>query len=875
MKKERRQHEAPIPEALQSKIEQFKGRLWRIKIAEAVLAGFFGLLFSYALVFLSDRIWDTPKWLIGLILLAGVGLFAVFAPYWIHRWVWGHRDEAQLARLIARRFPRLGDRILGIVELQDQSAEGVALSRQLREAAMKQVAEEAESRDFEQAVPAARHRKWAMVVGGVALVCGAFFVVFPQAGVNAMQRWLMPFADIERYTFVSLERLPAELPVPFGEAFEIEVALKSGSVGSPAVAQARVMGGEWVEAELSNSRYLFKIPGQQARQRFQVKAGDARLETTLVPRVRPTITQAGAVVKMPEYLQRGLEEKDLRGGVLSVLKGSEVNIIAQASDVVSRAWFEEPKDTEGKSSGDESGGAARRPMKVSGAQLRSESFEVVENGVSSFMWEDQFGLKGSAPYRIQIEALEDLEPVVYIESSERSYLILAEETLEFEIVADDDFGLKQVGLEWSGEFTKPSPGLPASGELLLEEGDPHKLRMSVDAAFSPSSLAIEPQKLTLRAFAEDYHPERGRAYSSPITVYVLDKTDHAQMLKGKFERSLGELEAAARREQKQLTENQLLEREKPEALLEEDARDQLQRSADEEAENRERIARINEELERLFNEANRNDKVDKEFLKSLADLMRKLKELESSDMPEVEKKFRDASDQRNSADKSKRDLDEAVKRQQEVLEKMRQAIEEANEVNENFEASTFVARLKQAADDSDSVARVFINEMDRMVGLLIEEASSSAREFLSNTEEAQRRLAGEIIWIEEDLLNFVKRSDKPVYGEVLQLMKEADLRLKLDQILRRLSRNQGFETATRSRDLAVELRRWADLIDESRRDPSGGGGGGGGASDPLGDEDFEFMIRVMQMIQKEQDLRARTRALEQMRRSQAKQNLES
>jgi len=46
----------------------------------------------------------------------------------------------------------------------------------------------------------------------------------------------------------------------------------------------------------------------------------------------------------------------------------------------------------------------------------------------------------------------------------------------------------------------------------------------------------------------------------------------------------------------------------------------------------------------------------------------------------------------------------------------------------------------------------------------------------------------------------------------------------------------------------------------------GGGGGAGGAPDAE-DEDFEFMLRVMKMIQSEQDLRAQTRVLEQLRRS--------
>ena len=76
-------HQAPIPEGLQKQLELFKKRLWHIKIAEAVLAGFFGLLFSFLLVFGLDRLVETPNIVRLVILLVGVSLFAIFAPYWI------------------------------------------------------------------------------------------------------------------------------------------------------------------------------------------------------------------------------------------------------------------------------------------------------------------------------------------------------------------------------------------------------------------------------------------------------------------------------------------------------------------------------------------------------------------------------------------------------------------------------------------------------------------------------------------------------------------------------------------------------------------------------------------------------------------------
>ncbi|MFM2243379.1 MAG: hypothetical protein RLZ97_2235, partial [Verrucomicrobiota bacterium] len=57
----------------------------------------------------------------------------------------------------------------------------------------------------------------------------------------------------------------------------------------------------------------------------------------------------------------------------------------------------------------------------------------------------------------------------------------------------------------------------------------------------------------------------------------------------------------------------------------------------------------------------------------------------------------------------------------------------------------------------------------------------------------------------------------------------------------------------------------AKMLEDAAGDQGGGGGGGGGGSQE--DEDFEFMLRVMRLVQQQQDLRARTRALETLRRS--------
>ena len=137
----------PIPAELSKQLADFQKSLWRIKITEAVLAGIFGLIISFLLVFALERLFPIPALARLAILVAGTSLAAVFAPYWVRRWVYGHRREEQLARLISRKFPKLGDRLLGIVELQDQKEAQEALSPELRAAAMIHVANQAAKRD--------------------------------------------------------------------------------------------------------------------------------------------------------------------------------------------------------------------------------------------------------------------------------------------------------------------------------------------------------------------------------------------------------------------------------------------------------------------------------------------------------------------------------------------------------------------------------------------------------------------------------------------------------------------------------------------------------------------------------------------------------
>ena len=867
---QRRQRQAPLPESLKLQLAGFRSQLWKIKVAEAVLAGFFGILLSYLLVFGLDRLWATPAVVRLGILVGGTSLFVLFAPYWIHRWVFGHRREGQLAKLISQKFPRLGDQLLGVVELQDQVESRESLSPELRAAAMIEVAEEAKGRDFEGALPSSKHRSWSLAVLGTFAIATAALIFVPKVGLNALKRWLMPFSDTPRYTFTRLEEFPKHLIVPFGEAFTLDLRLREDSDNQPPAATARYNTQDPVTASLSGTLYSFAFPGQQARGTVTLKIGDARETITVEPVLRPAAETIAANVRPPDYLGQDPKRIDLRAGVLSVLAGSSVSLEATVSRELATGTLSFRHLPPEQTSGDGEPAAPPEPetlaLKVRERSLVSPARTILDTPAEMRLdWTDVLGLGGDDGFRLRIEPIPDQAPSVYIQGIDRQRVLLAEETVEFEILGEDDFGMKEIGIEWRGQFTKPTDASPANGELKLLGGAPDLRRLSEAVAFSPSTLDIPPQKLTVRAYAEDYFPDRGRVYSEPITLFILTRDEHAQLLKTQFDRIIGELEDAARREQNELDENKRLERLDDGKLQEDEGRKRLEQQESNEAENAERMRELAERMEELFKNAARNGELAPDTMKKLAESLENMRELGAKDLPEVEKELKESQDERSDPEQSKKDLNEAIEKQQEALDKMRKTIEQANEANREFEASTFINRLKRAATEEDGIASSLVEHLPGLIGLGIEDVDPSDQRIIGELSIQQRRTASDVRWIQEDLGHFYARTQKEIHKELLTKMQESHIDTALDDNRERIARNESYRSIAYCRKWADQLREWAGKLEGPKEDTGGEGGDGDGEGGE--DSDFEFMLKVMQMIQKEQDIRARTRALEQLRRS--------
>ncbi|MDB4416179.1 hypothetical protein N9270_05585 [Akkermansiaceae bacterium] len=900
---------APIPAELSKQLADFQRSLWRIKVTEAVLAGIFGLIISFLIVFALERLFPIPALARLAILIAGTSLAAVFAPYWVRRWVYGHRREEQLARLISRKFPKLGDRLLGIVELQDQQESKEAMSPELRAAAMIHVANQAAKRNMNEALPYSRHKKLALgvLMGAAAITFG--FSIAPKAGGNALKRWLMPLSDTDHYTFTQFDtdKMPDPLVVPLGEAFSFSAPLKKDSDNRPANARARYGQQEWVQADLGeNGSYQFEFTGQETQDRITIEAGDADHRVWVEPEVRPEVSGFEALVTLPDYLQLDPRDVDIRTGVLTALEGSKIVLKGSFSREIlkasahldpqpleetaiseSRAPIEAENPTDLESSrtkAEEEGKKAAiesvvklpepRDLKLfmDGATVSTEPIDLGRFHASvPFTWTDVKGLDGAGSFKVEIKTSEDQIPTSYIQGIERNIVILAEETLEFDIISEDDFGLREIGLSWVGSFNKPSDDEPATGSLTLKKGYPSSNRLSERAIFSPQTYGIAPQTLILSAYTEDYKPGRGRIFSEPLTIYILTRDEHAQVIKKRFDRVISELEDAARKELNNLDENERLDKNNTaEELQSEEAKEQLAESEQKEAENAEKMKEIAKKMEAIFKDAARNGELDQKTMKEMADALQNMKELGGKDMPEVEKKLGEAQDQKSTPEKTEKDLKEAIEKQKEALEKMQETIEKANQANENFEASTFVNRLKKSSADEGSIGNSLNSALTGKLAIVgaapnSDDIDPANQRLLGELSGQQRSVTNDVRWIQEDLERFYARTQKPIHKEVYEDMAKSLIDEKLERLREKIQMNHTFTSRKLSKNWSDRLMSWAEKLEGPK--PDGNGGGGDGGSGGGEEKDFEFMLKVMRMVQAEQDIRGRTRSLEQMLRS--------
>lgn len=909
----------PLPPRLEQKLEQFRERLWSVKIAEGALAGLVGLGVSFFLVFILDRVLDTPTSLRASILILGFAVPALGLPLLWHRWVWQQRTLEEAARFLRRRYPRLGDELLGVIELAHHST---GSSRVLVDAAMRQVDDRVEREDFREAVPAPLYRRWLSAALILLSLAGILFVFVSGATQNSLARWISPWKKIERYTFARLEAAPDKLVVPFAEPFDLSPKLAESTEWTPERATVKLPGNTKLSSPQESGRYGFTIPPQKEQGTLSLRVGDATKKVSVEPLPRPELTSVEAILRLPDYLRY---EKDavvpVRGGSLSVVEGATTTIFATTSRDLSEAV------------------ADGEPAKITGASFRTTPFPVSDEMTRQFNWRDIYGLEAKSPLTLQITPVKDAAPDIFASQIENRKIVLEEELISFQLSAKDDFGVREIGLEWRSVSSDTDGASTLLGEKPVSAGSPERRDIETVGTFSAKREGVAPQWLQIRAFTNDFLPNRERSYSPAFLVQIMSPQDHAKWLTDQFSRWFRGARESYEREQ-QLHENNLALRAlSAEELDQPDSRRRLQDQASAETSNARRLEAVTQGGRELVGEATKNDEFDAEKLESWAEMVKALDEIAKNRMPPVadllekassapggaasatskdstlpkntpddqtpapigqapatpiansekspgpEKKAPDSekksaqsppssppssglpqttlassAEENPEASPAQKTLDRAIKEQKNLLADFAKITEELQQILSSLEASTFVKRLKAASRQQTEIASNLSRTLENSFGTPRHRLERSIRDLAAETVKREDEQSRFVYNIQTDLDAYYQRKQDVIYKNVLEQMKAGAVVPGLKGIGQESLVNLNGRSIAAAEFWADTLDRWAEeLVAAASKEESGEQKGEMKNLPP------EIVLLIMKSLQEEMQLRDETREMESTR----------
>jgi hypothetical protein len=604
----------PLPPLLENKLADFRRKVWIVKITEALLAALFGIALSYFLVFVLDRFFETPGWVRLALLAGGSAGLGLGLPLKWHTWVWRQRRLEDAARLVRRTFPRLGDQLLGIVELAHTEAAQSGRSERLIQAAMAQAAEAVADKDLSEAIPGGQRRRWAWATGALAATLALVAAFASEAAWNAGARWLTPWRNVARFTFTRIEPLPARIVIPAAEPVELPVRLAPDTRTSPASGAALLPQQPPISAPLDAGVYRLKLPPQRRDTALALRFGDFRQSVELVPQPRPELTELAALIELPAYLGQKEPQRTLvRGGSVNVVRGARAGFEARASRRLAEAKMD------------------ALPQKVEADRILTAAQPVTGDATREFFWQDIDGLTPREPLRVKVRAVDDEPPRIAARRESVEQVILDSEVITFELSASDDFGVKTMGLEWSGAAQNAS----VHGETTAAGGAPEKREIGGLATFCATRDGVAPQTLEIRAWADDYLPGRKRAKSPAFVFHILSQTDHALWLNQQFGKWLDAAKETYDRE-KQLHQTNRELRALDFAELDRPANRKLVAAqAAAEAGNASRLSQLNQSGRKLVEHATKNPEFDAPRLESWATMLRSLEQIAAARMPSV------------------------------------------------------------------------------------------------------------------------------------------------------------------------------------------------------------------------------------------------
>ena len=840
-----------LPASLQAQFAEVERRLWKRETVVAVSGALTALFVSYGLLFISDRFWETPVGLRSALMLAGVTALAFYAFRWMRLWVWRRRDLRAFARVVQKHHRRLGDRLLGIVELASDNSMPDNISPALREAAIRQVAEEAEKIDFRAAVNLRQAARCLAVAAVLFAIVATPFVVAPQAGWNALKRWVAPVSRTGRFTFVRIGELPERMIVPHGEEFAVPVSLEFKSIWKPSFAVAQIERQDPMEAEVVDGRARFEAPGQVREGELQVRAGDVKNSMRIVPTHRPLVKDVVARIEMPDYLRYPPMTQTVQNASLSALAGSRATLSGKGNRALARVVMQTTDDQ------------ASSLAIQDGDGFETGAIAMGQTPHVTFSIEDTLGLTNKAPYSLALREVQDFAPNVDLPELQSEAAILESDIIDLNAVARDDYGVKDIGVEWQLIAPAGETNELVESEFHFESSLPNETELKESFLFSPSVVGAPPESVVeLRAYSTDYYPGRPKSLSMAYRFHIIGLVEHAEWTKQTFEDLFARLEELTRSEEEVAEETRQLKNLPESEMTAEETAEEIGEQSDKQGENNRDLDQIVREGANALREAMRNPTFDEKTLEQWAGTLSEMKELSEKEMSEAQQSMQSAQ-QQQSGEQREQELSEALESMEKALEKLAEMQERMDEGLDNLEALTLAQRLRQAAKAERAIERELLGMAPETIGLELASLPERYRKSVGDAAKEQLAIRGEVTKLRAEIGRFFERTQRENYGKVSGEMEAAATDENLESVSVLIGSNTTMQSVEKLDEWARQFDEWAKMIEP---EPSESGEGGGEGQPNYSQDDLMQLLVAMIRMRAEQDnVRGRTAMLEKQK----------
>ena len=868
-----------LPESLTNNLNQVEKRWLSVQSSTILFLSLTVFFLSLVVLYVSDRLWDTSSYFRVILMATTVVSFVSAMLTYLKRKADYTKTPFKLIKLVQRHFKFLGDSLQGAVELSEEDNRPSNISPELCTAAIKQVAERTEELDFTESIETGNRNRFGRYFAALAIVVVIFFAIDSKALFNTLERWVNPFSSKARYTFVQLNDLPDQIVVLHGEDFTLDVSVKEDSRVKPDTLQWNFTGLDHYEVKLASGKAQLQLPGQTSITTLTISAYDFSKEITIKPVHRPAISEIYANITMPEYLKHEDLNFEVQGNSFEVIEGSKYTITGKMSnELESVQVFKDLVELTDSileftslSFILNAGDVVRTTdtsvlaelnltLKVDGVNFETKASSPDQKEGLFLTWKDKNGFTQKEPFELSITPVVDEPPYVDAQNMSRSFALLVSENVVFPIKSEDNFGVKYIKAEYEVQGSG-NQNFSKTYKVDVKEGSHDSKKLEAQLIFSPNQLGIpKSSTVKLRILTNDYLPGRKDIQSPEYKIYILSKEEHAKLIQERFESLTAKMEGIAMQEDDNMQKNIMTSEMSPDELNSEKGKKAIEESLEAEKANARRMKQMIDEGMELVKEALKNDEFGEEQLEEWTEMLEELEELAENDMQEVQEELANASQQQGDQNSSLRleGLKSAIKKQEEILRKMRRLSKELDEDMKKAALKNFAARLRNMAKEENGAALSLQELFVKSVGLSFEDLPDQLKALNDKILIKQKNINKTLLNIKLEMISFYARTKIDKYREVTDDMETKKVDEKLKELVGLIEINKTSSSIKPAKEWAKQFEAWADILDPKKD----GDENKPENQDQPKEQDMKFLMALIRVIEQEQNLYEETKFIE-------------